>query len=747
MADVNTGTGATLRMEAWVTSTSNSGNTNNFHWRLWLVERVASVYGWSGSVGASVDLYYDGGHRGVLWSGNFSFDFRPGGAQAKLIAEGDLNNQGNYNDGSPRVFGFVGNMGATGTSTAGGPASVRQDVTPPTTKVVPNTPTSVVATYVSDTKLTLSWDNSGASNGQPQSNQIYARVNGGAEYLMSDITATESMQVNVSANNKYEFRVKAWNSAGFSGVSAWSAPVYTTPSAPTNVVAVKDAAQDITVSFTENVGYAEYNHEVWHGTIAGGVTTWDGAPLATLSAGVTSYLHDNPNTAQVHVYRVRAKQGSRLSAYGTSGSVQLLAPPNAPSLAALPTRSDKAVALDVGWVHNPTDTTAQTAYEFQWSTNGGSTWNGTGKVVSTAKKYTVAANTHAANTAVVFRVRTWGQATTGGADGTGASDWSSTRTTTFKTAPTATITEPATGTTLNESQISVTVGFSQPEGATFTKAQIELKEAATVLETLESNVQVGIPLSTTAQNGSTYIVRARVLDSNGLWSAWASSTFDIEYLAPVPAVVSTSYLEDHGWGQVDLDIAAAGAGEAEVVAVTVLRVLPDGTTEIIVEDYPASSGRISFLDTTAIVNGTNTYRVTTKSSLDAQSTVEGTLITNEQRRAFLSKGASYDDVVVFGGNLNVDETLSVASDTMPAAGRIKPVGLYGVETHVQLKVTSRIIENFGSSVDAIRALLLRPGKACYRDASGRRVFGTVKGGVEYNRVPRADLSFTMTETS
>jgi hypothetical protein len=40
-----------------------------------------------------------------------------------------------------------------------------------------------------------------------------------------------------------------------------------------------------------------------------------------------------------------------------------------------------------------------------------------------------------------------------------------------------------------------------------------------------------------------------------------------------------------------------------------------------------------------------------------------------------------------------------------------------------------------------------PGRACYRDSSGRRVFGAVKGGISRTKVNRGELSFTMKETS
>lgn len=733
-------------MEAWVTGTNVAGNYNNYHWRLSLIERTGSVYGWSNGLGASVEVFWDGGGYAVPWSGSFAFDFRPGGQQSVVIAEGDLNGMGNFGDGSPRTFTFRGNMANSGTSTVGGPTSVDQAVAGAWTRVAPGAPSGVGAVYVSDTQITLNWTNTGPSNGPSQSNQIYQSVDGAAFTKILDIGATSSAVIGVSANHKYQFKVQAWNSpAGFGPESAVTAAVYTTPGAPTNVVASKLANQDIQVTFTENVNYAEYNHEVWHGTITGGVTTWDGAALTTLASGVLSYTHAAPDPSKVHVYRVRAKQGTLLSAYAQSNSVQLLIAPNAPTVTAPPAYQDKTIQPNFSWVHNSVDTTPQSAYELRYSTDGGTTWTTTGKVVSTVNNRTIA-TTFPANTVLQVQVRTWGQATTGGSDGTGASPFSASRTTAFKTIPVATVPVPANGSSLNDSVIRATVGFSQAEGATFVKAELELKQGATLLETKESTVLVGIAFDTPAQNGQSYTVRARVQDSNGLWSSWASTTFNIVYLAPVPAVGTVSYVANSGYGQLDLTIAAPGAGQAAATTITITRTI-NGVTETVVDNYPVSAA-LTFLDTTPTIHGTNTYTVTTFSALGAKSAITLTLVTSECRRAFLSKGPGFGTVTVFGANLEVSESLSVASATVEAAGRTKPIGLYGVETSVQLKVKSFIFTRDGySTIDDLRAILLLPGKACYRDASGRRVFGSVKGSVNYAKTDRGDLNFTMTETS
>lgn len=735
----NTGAAGELYIEANVIGIEPWNNRSLISYAFYLRERVSSPTTWSGGgISASTTTPSFG-----LWSGTFGFDWRPSGLQNTLIASGTYW-QGHNAEGYGSTI-VAGTIGATNTSGAGGPTSVDVFLDLGKFTVVPGQPTNFTVTYVSDTQAKLDWAQSSASNGQPTANRIESRVNGGDWTEVVTIAPTTSATVATAANRKTEYRIAAGNSAGWTGWT-YSAASYTTPAAPTNGAAAKNASNDIIVTFTPNVAYAEHTHEVWHGVVAGGVTTWDATALTTLAAGVASYTHTAPNSAQVHVYRIRSKAGTLVSDWNVTNSVQLLAPPNKPTLPALAQFADKASALTISWQHNTVDTTPQKAYEFSYSTNGGTTWSTTGKVTSAVSSRTIAASTYAANTTLTMRVRTWGSATTGGSDGTGASDWSDIKAVTFKTIPVATITSPANGSTVNDATLRVTLGFSQAEAATFVKAQLELLQGATLLETKESTILVGITMSTPVQNGVSYTIRARVQDSNGLWSAWKSNTFNVTYLPPVPPVVAVTYLEAKGYGQIDITVPAPGAGQSAIATLTVTRTI-NGVTETLVQDYAAAPS-LTFLDTIPTIHGTNTYTITAKSALGAQVVIVRDMVTTECRRAFLSKGAGFNNVVVFGGNLSVTDALGVASDTVQAAGRKKPIGLYGVETSMVLKVKSFIFSREGySTIPELREFLLVPGRTCYRDSSGRRVFGAVAGQVAYKKTDRGDLSFTMTETS
>jgi hypothetical protein len=718
---------------------SAAGNYTDVRWWAYWDERTTYNFSQSGGTPASVVV------NGVtVWSGSFAWNWTPAGLQSVLIASGER--RVNHNADGTKTVSASATVGNTGTTGGGGGATASTSLALPTLKVIPGVPTKPVLTRISDTQTKLTWTQTSASNGQPTQNLIQESVNNGPWTTLVTINATTTATVATSANEKTRYRVRGQNTAGNSNFSPESDPIYTTPAAPTGVAATKQPNLDIVVNFTANVPYTEHEHEVWHGVDVAGVITWDGAVMATLPSGTTSYTHVAPNAAQKHVYRVRAKAGALLSGFTQSNVVQLLVAPNAPVVPAMPAFADKAEDLVFSWQHNSVDTTAQTAYEFAYSTDGGTNWTSSGKVVSTTQARTIAGGSHAANVALTTRVRTWGAATTGGSEGTGASPWSALRTVTYKTKPTGTITSPADGGTITDGTLRVDLAFAQPEAATFVKGQIEVYQDGELLETKETTTLLGTTMLSRMANTATYTVSARVQDSNGLWSAWDSNTFNVEYLMPVAPEVTATYVFETGWGQLDMVVPEPGAGEEEAFTISISRTV-NGVTEVLYTDYPAAS-ELTFLDTTPSIHGLNIYTITTKSELGAENITTIELETEECRKAFLSKGQGFSTVVVFGANLEVNEALSVASDTVSAAGRTKPIGLYGTETSVVAKVSSFIFEREGfSTIEELRAFLLLPGRACYRDASGRRIYGSVRGSVGYTKTTRGELNFTMTETS
>ena len=316
----------------------------------------------------------------------------------------------------------------------------------------PSTPTGCNWARTSDTHHTVTWSNtSPTDSSKPYTNlHVQRSTDGGSWTTIANLgVVTSYTDTGTSANHSYRYRVYASNSAGNSGYS-YSGTFYTTPSAPTGVTAAKTSGGDIVVTWTDASPYND-TFALWHA--ADGV--WDGAALtSSIANGTGSYTHSAPNPAQTHEYRMTSHVAtpSLTSGYSaTSNTVQLEAPPNAPtSLVPSGTTVDGSNDIVLTWLHNSVDTTAQTKYEVQYQVDGGA-FTSMGQVASTASTATVTAGTWGANGHTIgWQVRTWGADATGGSDGTGASPWSATASVTLSSTPTVAVSSPVGARTVDD---------------------------------------------------------------------------------------------------------------------------------------------------------------------------------------------------------------------------------------------------------------------------------------------------------
>jgi hypothetical protein len=732
-----TGTGGNLQLQITEVGYNAAGNYSTVHVN-------AQIYTPPGSFHSDANLSVS---LSGIWSTG-SWSFGSGGGWHTLY-DGVVT-IGHNADGTGSFGTTFALNSYTGTSGVGGPSSVYGAIGLTTLTVAPGTPDGLVATRNSDSQITLTWNNHYASNGVPTATNVAQSVNGAAYATVVSSGNISSSSIASAANRKTTFLVSQGNGAGWSANSAASAPVWTTPGAPSSCAATKQSDGSILVSWTNNVAYAEYATEVWHGTVSGGTTTWDATPLATAAAGVTSQSDAAPDVTKVHVYQVRSKTTSGTvlySGYSTSNSVQLLVAPNAPTVASLAQYADKAVALTINWTHNPIDSTAETAYEVSRSTDGGSTWTTTGKTAGSATSFTVAASTYAANTALTVRVRTWGQATTGGSDGAGGSPWSALQTVTFKTKPTLSITAP-TSAGITIANLLVTLAFAQAEGATFVSAALTLLQGATVLETVNTTTPSNIPFNTQLQNATTYTVQAVATGSNGLQTAQASVTFLVTYSPPAPGTIAPTYVAQDGMAQLVLTFPAPVSPQVAAATYTLTRTIA-GIVETVVSNAAVpGGGSIALLDTTPTIHGDNLYTLITYSSLGASATVTADMPTSETQWAFLSTGQGFASYVAFYGDLAMGSTPQRDSALFLAAGRSRPIALFGSISTLDIDVAATLLADEGSTPAQVEAFLLTAGRACFRDPSGRRVFGMISGSKIANLTPsKADLTFTISEAS
>jgi len=609
--------------------------------------------------------------------------------------------------------------------------------------VPPNTPSNVHLTRISDTQLQVSWQRNEPSNGAATIYGVDLSRNAAQWERAVNVSPTSSVVISCTPNANYWAQVSCANGAGDTPRAQSAEIVFMTPAAPSNVAASKGDDNNITVTWTPNAGYPQHQHLVRHGVVTDTGTTWDQAYVATLPAGTNTWTHTSPDTSKVHIYQVscQATDTAKLTSPAVdSNSVQLLAPPNAPVITTSKDYTDLAKDLVITWQHNPVDTTAQTAYELQYSTDGGKTWDTTSKVTSTSQSRTFPKGTYAANSTLTVRVRTWGQATTGGFGGSGGSTWSEQDSITFKSAPVVTIQSP--GTVVNQSALHVVLGFSQAQGATPVQAQINLRKGSTNIETVRTTTLPGTDFTTRLEDGATYQLTVFAIDSNGLSSAAATLTFTVDYLEPVAATCQVTYLESSGAGQLDVTIPTPEAGQAAAVEMAITRTI-DGQTETVLTRQAASS--VSILDTTPALNKTNVYTVTTWSAENASATITVELTPAETKWSFCNSGVGYQDAIRYYGNLLLGTDPKRQSAMVATAGRSRPIALFGAGATVAHSVTATLVTGEGSTPEEIERWLLAADRACYRDPTGRRVFGLVQGAISNRTWSKADLTLTIQE--
>lgn len=744
MADVLSGTGSAIRMEASVTGYNAAARQWTVHYKATFFERTSSP----ATFGSAV--WTVGGSPGVLGSAVFGFDWTPGGLQAVVVAENDVIVTGDSAGNAPAGWHIDLQIGDTGTSGGGTGGTAQEFVTfsPNPLKVLPNTPTAVSAVRNSDTQATVSWTQTNASNGAPTSHKVRKKINAGAFDAGTTISPASSVALGVAANQKLVFGVQAINASGSTAWSADTTAIYTTPAAPTGLTATK-VGSDIVIAWTPNVAFTEHEHQIEHGVDVASVITWDGSILATKASGTSTHTHTAPNPAQRHVYRVRARNTdvtALTSAWVQSNVVQLLAAPAKPSVASPAPFQDKAATFRFNWTHNPIDSSAQTKRQTRYSTNGGSSWTTSSKTVSTDQFLDYAASTFTANQQVLFQVRSKGAYDSGSDGDASYSPWSDSVTVTFKTKPTVTITAPANSSTYTEATLNVVLGFSQPESATFVAATIGLYSGATLLEEIVSTTLAGTTFITRLADGGSYSVKATVTDSNGLVSSQVTSSFTVDYVEPVAAVVTLTYLPDPGWVQIDLVIPAAGGGLVAATAVTITRTI-DGVTETITFQYP-SAPTLTILDTTPTIAGLNSYEITTYSIDGATSVVTDDLLTTEGEWAFLSTGGGFPTVVRFRSNLELASAPSRESALIRTAGRTSPRALFGVGKGLEVSGTATLFEDGPDSTpQEMEAFILTAGIVCFRDPTGRRMFGVLSGALANPSSMMSSFSFSVTETA
>lgn len=292
----------------------------------------------------------------------------------------------------------------------------------------PSAPSECSASRSSDTQAKVTWENGSTSATTPRSSTKVNRKTDGGDWseIASVGSSTENYTDNgISANHRYQYRVRAYGAGGYSGY-ATSDYIYTTPGKPSSVTATKTGAQSVQLAITGAAPYAT-SYEVERSTDGG--TEWEPAGTPTSFPWV-----DAEAPAGTVVYRVAAVRGSLQSAWVQSNSVTTITPPLAPAVSGLPSVAATGSTLTVSWVPNHPDGSEQTQAQVEYTVGDGSPQTAT--VEGAATSYQLPESVTESAATVKVRVRTHGLDEEWGA-------WSGYYTATVAVPPQAHFTNPA----------------------------------------------------------------------------------------------------------------------------------------------------------------------------------------------------------------------------------------------------------------------------------------------------------------
>lgn len=640
------------------------------------------------------------------------------------------------------VYGSPVTVSVTGTLTnyeiVSGSTAVAGSVTIPARPYqLPAAPTGVGVTRNSDTSHTVTWTRNPSTPGPYQSQQVQRSTDGGAWAQIASVsgTATSYTDTTTSADHSYQWRVVATNTTG-TATSAASTTLYTTPKAPGTPTAVKSGA-NIVLSFT-NTARHDTGIKVYASQDGGAF-----ALLATvLAANLTTYTHTSPSTSVTWAYRVATYNGALISAQSaSSNTVQLAAPPNAPTGLGPSTIRDATEDVTWSWTHNPVDSSPQSGFEVRHREAGEVTWT-TVTVTSSVSQWILPGGTYANPETVEWQVRTKGLDPSYGA-------WSATATSPTSTRPTVTITSPADGSTLDTSQLVVSWAYFDAEGAPQSAWIARLVNSAGTI--VEEQTVAGAATTTTfataVADGTSWTVRVMAADTPGLWSAIAAAAFTVAYALPAAPTVDLTWdpataavtvaitnpeVSDlsfpFGYGEFgDGGFGGDGFGGGGGVPTDhneVWRSIDGGPWELIASGVPPNTTTTDWSPTVA---GTNAYRVDAVSALPSTATSAAVEQVTAATGLWVSGGPGFSQVCLVRSNVEIGiETGRAVKVLRQYAGRDYPIERTGTARWHSLTIDAdilavRVQQGLASAPAAWEALADLAGPHLWRDLDGRYV--------------------------
>jgi hypothetical protein len=543
--------------------------------------------------------------------------------------------------------------------------------------------------------------------------------------IATGITGGSYTDSTVAADNKYQYRIKAVNSTGSSSYVT-SDTLITTPAAPTGGMATRLAA-DIQISWTD-ASSVESGFQVWHA--ANGIR--DTSPLATVGAGVKTYVHTGASATATHTYWIRAVAGVLESAYATTATVPVVAPPQAPTaLSPGGTVFDRAAAKTFSWQHNSADTTAQSAWQLRYRVKGNAEWMSLVDTGSTAQT-AMLANTFASGANYEWQVCTKGYHAN-------YSPWSATATFTARNRPVATIITPSTS--LGVDRVTLSWSYYSDSGRAQAAYSARLvSPSGNVLRIVQaSSTATTVAFPDLLDDGRTYSVSVTVTDQDGQTSNQVSAVFAVDYAQPPAPAVDLQWQPDDGSVLVTMVNPPSGPGVPDSMRNAVYRI--EGGQEIlVVDDVPLTT---TIKDRIPPLGMEVAYKIVTFSDIDTTTTVTGTVLTAPTGDWFyFNTGPGWSIMARARFNVTLSRNYARQKSLHHFAGRRKPVQFLS-QNRDHSKVFTAILDNYDetSCPDAFTAVEDDGDIVCYREPLGLKMFVSL-GELDFPEYPLGNIDYT-----
>ena len=588
----------------------------------------------------------------------------------------------------------------------GGHPSVGNTLTLPARPLeLPNAPTKVTASRVSDQQINVEWVAPASGESNPIDYFVVERrVDESDQWvIVAPVKGAVSFaDMNVAPGHKYSYRVKSDNAAGGSEYVEAERPVFTTPPAPVNVRAVKDASGDIVVTWENKAPYMPTRWEVYDGDKL--------AALVTLDVEKCRWVHSSPRLDVTHQYQVVCVGGGVSSPRSEpSNVVQLLARPNAPEPTSdgLYFPADEPVTL--GWRFNATDSSPQTRFKLEYALRKSGVQGSVFDQPSSKQQCVVGVLPRGV---YEYWVQTWGLH----ADPSPVS-----RRALFyvESRPVVSIQSP--GQVVKASFIDVSWAYSAMGGPVQTKAIVELFQGVDQL--VETQVargsQASVRLKTYLKNGVSYRVSVTAVNAHGVRSKTVSQLFLVEYEQPPTPRVYPEWDDEVGCVRVRVVNPSPGAGKPAAVRNRVERSDDGGLTWVILtEDLPVSG---MILDYQSPSHGSVSYRVTATSDLPSSSTTTES-IDVESWAMWIGGGQDFSMTVPLRWDPVHSCKMGLAQRKLHRfAGREHAVEMCGRHREKTLSLSAVLFDEDFPLIQRLEELSYLPAPFLYRDPMGRCV--------------------------